>query len=465
MGTEVSAASFSREQRQKYREKVRLNLDVFERMLQHAQVRRRPRDDRDGDRAQPRRQGLRAQARQRDGPRGDRERRLPDRARALQHRVQRGPDDAGGHDRPVARGRPARVAQRGRAQGQRGRRPHPHDRHPPDGHARALRGRLDERQHALPGPQRRRARRPRRGHLPRHRGLVGGEARPVCGLARPRVGLHLDAAAPAGRPVQLRELLERRAGAGRAAARRRSQQPVLLRPAAVARDADRAVQPGRRHPGGRAEEPGRSATRLLRRAVGDLDLRPVRGERPLLPGAAAGAVRRGPPGGPRGRGRAGAGRAEAAQRDRLPVEPAHLRHARQPPAPAGREPRPPGRPEHHRRHGQRGLLLRGAADADPGGPAGLDADVVRRRRGQLLQRRRATGSSPGSTGRVAGRSRSTELVLRHLLPLAHEGLTPVGRGAGGARPLPVGHRGPLPQRPQRRVVADRDDASASRSGV
>ena len=36
MGTEVSAASFSREQRQKYREKVRLNLDVFERMLQHA---------------------------------------------------------------------------------------------------------------------------------------------------------------------------------------------------------------------------------------------------------------------------------------------------------------------------------------------------------------------------------------------------------------------------------------------
>ncbi|MDQ6896765.1 MAG: glutamate--cysteine ligase [Actinomycetota bacterium] len=36
MGTEVSAASFSREQRQKYREKVRLSLDVFERMLAHA---------------------------------------------------------------------------------------------------------------------------------------------------------------------------------------------------------------------------------------------------------------------------------------------------------------------------------------------------------------------------------------------------------------------------------------------
>ncbi len=36
MGTEVSAASFSREQRQKYRQKVRLSLDVFERMLAHA---------------------------------------------------------------------------------------------------------------------------------------------------------------------------------------------------------------------------------------------------------------------------------------------------------------------------------------------------------------------------------------------------------------------------------------------
>ena len=257
------------------------------------QVRRRPRDDRDGDRAQPRRQGLRAQARQRDGPRGDRERRLPDRARALQHRVQRGPDDVGGHDRPVARGRPARLAERGGAQGQRGRRAHPHDRDPPDRHAGALRGRLDERQHALPGPQRRRARCPRRGHLPRHRGLVGREARPVCGLARPRVRLHLDAAAPPGRPVQLRELLERGAGARRAAAGGRGEQPVLLRPAAVARDPDRAVQPGRRHPGGRAEEPGRPPARLLRRALGDLDLRPVRGERPLLPGAAAGAVRRG----------------------------------------------------------------------------------------------------------------------------------------------------------------------------
>jgi len=37
MGTEVSTASFTREQRQKYREKVRTCLDVFERMLAHSQ--------------------------------------------------------------------------------------------------------------------------------------------------------------------------------------------------------------------------------------------------------------------------------------------------------------------------------------------------------------------------------------------------------------------------------------------
>ena len=33
MGVEVNAQSYSREQRQRYREKVRQNLDVFERML------------------------------------------------------------------------------------------------------------------------------------------------------------------------------------------------------------------------------------------------------------------------------------------------------------------------------------------------------------------------------------------------------------------------------------------------
>ena len=70
----------------------------------------------------------------------------------------------------------------------------------------------------------------------------------------------------------------------------------------LARDADRAVQPGGRHPGGGAEEPGSSASGLLRRALGDVDLRPLRGERALLPGPAPGALRGGPSGRPRGGG-------------------------------------------------------------------------------------------------------------------------------------------------------------------
>src|SRR3712207_7831515 len=52
---------------------------------------------------------------------------------------------------------------------------------------------------------------------------------------------------------------------------------------------------------------------LVRGAVDHLDLRPLRGERPLLLRAAAGAVGRGPGGCARGRGDAGAERAQAAQ--------------------------------------------------------------------------------------------------------------------------------------------------------
>jgi hypothetical protein len=33
MGAEIEATSYTREQRQRYREKVRRNLDVFEQML------------------------------------------------------------------------------------------------------------------------------------------------------------------------------------------------------------------------------------------------------------------------------------------------------------------------------------------------------------------------------------------------------------------------------------------------
>ena len=161
---------------------------------------------------------------------------------------------------------------------------------------------------------------------------------------------------------------------------------------------------------------------LLRRALDHLDLRPLRGERALLPGAAAGAERRGPARRSRGRGRARAGRAAAAQRHGLPLEPADLRHRRRPPAPARREPRAAGRPEHPRRHGQLGVLLRRAADARDRGPAGVDPDELHGGRGELLRRAPATGSRRASSGPAAARCPATELVLRHLLPMADEGL-------------------------------------------
>ena len=81
-----------------------------------------------------------------------------------------------------------------------------------------------------------------------------------------------------------------------------------------------------RHPLGGAEEPGRPAAGLLRRALDHLDLRPVRGERALLPGPAAGVDRRGPGRGARGRRRPSPAGAAAAQRHGLPLEPPDLRH-------------------------------------------------------------------------------------------------------------------------------------------
>ena len=90
---------------------------------------------------------------------------------------------------------------------------------------------------------------------------------------------------------------------------------------------------------------------------------------------------------PRGRRRPRARRAAAAQRHRLPLEPADLRHPRWPAAPAGGEPGAAGRSEHRRHDGERDVLLRGAAHAGSGGPSGVDADELRRGRGELLRRR------------------------------------------------------------------------------
>ena len=95
-------------------------------------------------------------------------------------------------------------------------------------------------------------------------------------------------------PRPLPHALERRAGDRRGAARDRRQLAVLLRPRAVAGDADRAVRAGHRHAPGGAQGAGRAPARVVRRALDHVDLRPLRGERHLLPGAAAGVRARGP---------------------------------------------------------------------------------------------------------------------------------------------------------------------------
>ena len=122
-----------------------------------------------------------------------------------------------------------------------------------------------------------------------------GAAEHVRGHDRARGRVHERAAAPAGRPRALRHALERRAGDRRRAARGRRELAVLLRPRAVAGDADRALRAGHRHAPGGAQGPGRAPARVVRRALDHLDLRPLRGERHLLPRAAAG-VRAGGPG-------------------------------------------------------------------------------------------------------------------------------------------------------------------------
>ena len=226
-------------------------------------------------------------------------------------------------------------------------------------------------------------------------------------------------------------------------ARGRRQLAVLLRPRAVARDADRAVRAGHRHAPGGAQGPGRAPARVVRRALDHVDLRPVRGERPLLPGAAAGGRGRGPGGGARARRRAAAAGAAPAQRHDLPLEPADLRRRARPPAPARGEPRAAGGPDGRRHARQRRLLLRARARAGRGRPPDLVADVVLGGRGELPRRRAATGIDARLYWPGVGEVPAAELVLRRLLPMAHDGLDRWGVDAADARPPARDHRAPL----------------------
>ena len=93
-------------------------------------------------------------------------------------------------------------------------------------------------------------------------------------------------------PGAVRRVLERRAGRRRHPGGARRELAVPVRPGAVAGDPHPAVRAGHRHPVGGDQGAGGTPAGVVRRALDHLGVRPVRGERPLLPGAAADLRRR-----------------------------------------------------------------------------------------------------------------------------------------------------------------------------
>ena len=130
----------------------------------------------------------------------------------------------------------------------------------------------------------------------------------------------------------------------------------------------------------------------------------------LLPGAAPGVRGRGSARDARARRRPAPRRAPPAQRDDLPLEPADLRRRRRPAPPPGGEPRAARRPDRRRHPGQRRVLLRPAAGAGRGGAAGVVADVVLGRRGELPRRRPRRDRCAPLLARAGARSPAAELV-------------------------------------------------------
>ena len=316
-----------------------------------------------------------------------------------------------------------------------------------------LNGEALSRQPALQAAQRADLRRARGGPGDQHRRrrAAGDPGR----HDRPRGGVHERAAAPDGRPGGVRRALERGAGDRRRAAGDRRQLAVLLRARAVARDADRALRADHRHAPGGAQGPGRAPARVVRRALDHVDLRPLRGERPLLPGAAAGGRGRGPDRRAGERRRAEAAGAAAAQRHDLPLEP-----ARSTTSPAGARTCAwrtaccrPGRRSSTRSPTPPSTTGSCACWSRTSGRSG------RRCRSRppttTSTRARRTASTRACTGPAWARRPATELVLRRLLPMARDGLARWGVDAADAdRLLEIIERRCVEQR-QRRLVAGR----------
>ena len=268
--------------------------------------------------------------------------------------------------------------------------------------------------------------------------------------------MHQRPVPPAGEPGGLRRVLERRAVPSPASrSRSGANSPFLFGRRAVARDPHPAVRAGHRHPLGRAEGAGRTAAGVVRRALDHVDLRPVRGERPLLPGAAADLRRRGP-GWPCW----------------TPAATPKLGELRLHNGTIYRWNRPvyavvDGRP--HLRVENRVLpagptvvdimanaafyfgLVRTLAEA---GPSGVDADVVQRGRGELPRRRprrhRRVAVLAGPGHRAGHRTGAAPAAAA-----GARGPGPRGASTRAAGPAARRHRAALRGGPQRRHLAGR----------
>ena len=135
-------------------------------------------------------------------------------------------------------------------------------------------------------------------------------------------------------------------------------------------------------------------------------------------------------------------RAQAAQRHRLPLEPAGLRGRPRPAAPARGEPRPAVGPDRRRHARQRRLLLRPRAHARRERAADLVADVVLGRRGQPARGRPRRARRARLLARRRRRPRQRARAAP-AAPARPRGTRALRRRPARPRPPDGDHRAPL----------------------
>ena len=300
-----------------------------------------------------------------------------------------------------------------------------------------------QREPALPAPQRADLRRPRRGPRDRRSAAPSG-CRPSPTRSPPRRPARASSSTSRSSPRRSRRTGTRPRRSPACRWPWRANSPVLLRQGALARDAHRALRAGHRHAPRGAQGPGRAPAGLVRRALDHLDLRPVRGERALLPGAAARCART----------RTRSRRSSAAT---CPGSPSCACTTARSTAGTARSTTWSA--------GARTCGWR--TGCCPAGPTvvdilanaafyyGLRALARPRTSGRSGRRCRsrpprrtctpapATGSTRACTGPGVGEVPVAELVLRRLLPLAHEGLERAGVDAADREPAARDHRAAL----------------------